>query len=141
MFWGEYKHTIDDKGRLTIPAKYRIQLHEAIVARGLDRNLVLYPLSEWQQFAQKLKQLPITDPNARALQRLFFSGAQDVSPDRQGRILLPAYLREYAGIESDVVIAGMESYIEIWNPESWTAMLETVQDTESHAEAWQALGI
>jgi MraZ protein len=141
VFWGEYTHTIDDKGRLTIPAKYRYQLQDAIIARGLDRHLVLYPTSEWRQFADRLKQLPITDPSARALQRLFFAGAQDVSPDRQGRILIPPYLREYASIDSSVVIAGMESYVELWNPDSWRDMLASVQDTEAHTAAWQALGI
>jgi MraZ protein len=141
MFWGEYAHTIDEKGRLTIPAKYRDQLHEAIVTRGLDHNLVLYPTSEWQQLAERLKQLPITDPYARALQRLFFSGAQDVSPDRQGRILIPPYLREYAGIVNSVVIAGMESYVEVWNPEAWARVLESLQDTEANAAGWQALGV
>jgi MraZ protein len=141
VFWGEFTHTIDEKGRLTIPAKYRHQLQEAIITRGLDRNLVLYPTAAWRQLADRLRQLPITDPNARALQRLFFSGAQEVSPDRQGRVLIPPYLREYAGVESDVIIAGMESYVEIWNPNAWAKVLASVQDTEAHAAAWQALGI
>ncbi|GAB4434302.1 MAG: division/cell wall cluster transcriptional repressor MraZ [Anaerolineae bacterium] len=141
MFWGEYTHTIDEKGRLTIPAKYRIELHEAMITRGLDRNLVLYPVAEWEQMAGRLRQLPITDPSARALQRLFFSGAQEVTPDRQGRILIPPYLREYAGIDSNVIIAGMQTYVEIWNPEAWMSELQSVQDTKANAEAWRALNI
>lgn len=141
MFFGEYAHTIDDKGRLTIPAKYRVDLHEAMITRGLDRNLVLYPMAEWQQFVERLKQLPITDPSSRRLQRLFFSGAQEVSPDRQGRILIPPYLREYAGIGTEVIIAGMEDFVEIWSPAAWRTELASVQDTDANADAWRALGI
>ncbi len=141
MFFGEYLHSIDDKGRLTIPAKYRERLGKAIVTRGLDHNLAFYPLPAWEQLAARLRQLPMTDPNARALQRLIFSGAQEVSPDKQGRILVPPYLREYAGIVQSTVIAGMESYIELWNPEAWAEMLESVQNTEANAANWQALGI
>lgn len=141
MFWGEYSHTIDDKGRLTIPAKHRDRLGEAIITRGLDRNLALYPLPAWEQLVSRLRELPITDPNARALQRLIFSGAQEVSPDKQGRILVPPYLREYAGITQSAVIAGMESYVEIWDPEAWAKTLEIVQNTEANAANWQALGI
>ncbi len=141
MFLGEYQHTIDEKGRLTIPAKHRIELNEAMITRGLDHNLVLYPMSEWEQLAARLRQLPITDPSARALQRLFFSGAQEVTPDRQGRILIPPYLREYAGIENDVIIAGMQSYVEIWSPAAWSSELKSVQDTRANADAWRALGV
>jgi MraZ protein len=141
VFWGEYEHTIDDKGRLTIPAKYRDRLGEAMVTRGLDHNLVLYPISEWEQLAAKLHQLPLTDASARALQRLIFSGAQEVSPDKQGRILVPPYLREYAGITGSAVIAGMESYIEIWDPAAWTRTLDIVLNTDAHAASWQTLGI
>jgi MraZ protein len=112
-----------------------------MVTRGLDHNLVLYPISEWEQLATKLRQLPLTDPNARALQRLIFSGAQEVSPDKQGRILVSPYLREYAGITGSAIIAGMESYIEIWNPAAWTRTLDIVLNTDAHAANWQTLGI
>ncbi len=141
MFWGEYEHTVDQKGRLTIPAKYREHVDTAMVTRGLDRNIVLYPPAAWEELAARLRALPMTDPNARALQRLIFSGAQEVSPDKQGRVLIPPYLREYAGITDHAVIAGMESYVEIWNPTAWTDVLESVQNTEAHAVNWQALGI
>ncbi|MBN1286856.1 MAG: division/cell wall cluster transcriptional repressor MraZ [Anaerolineae bacterium] len=141
MFWGEYSHSIDEKGRLTIPAKYRDRLGEAIITRGLDHNLALYPLPAWEQLVARLRQLPMTDPNARALQRLIFSGAQEVAPDKQGRILVPPYLREYAGVTQNAVIAGMESYVEIWSPDAWAETLEMVQNTEANAANWQALGI
>jgi MraZ protein len=141
MFYGEFTHTIDDKGRLIIPAKYRDKLGEAMVTRGLDHHLVLYPLPAWEQLVEKLRLLPMTDPNARDLRRLIFSGAQEVVPDKQGRILVPPYLREYAGITQGAVIAGLESHIEIWNPEAWGKTLESVQNTDAHATNWQALGI
>src|SRR5690606_1936678 len=95
---GEYHHTLDDKGRLIVPAKFREGLGErCVVTRGLDRCLFVYPLSEWRVMEEKLKQLPLTQRDARAFARFFFSGASDLEIDKQGRIMLPASLREYAG--------------------------------------------
>ncbi len=127
MFWGEYAHHLDDKGRLIIPARFRPQLaHGAILTRGLDRNLVIYPQDAWQGVTERLNQMPITHPTARALRRLLFSGAVELSLDRQGRMLIPGYLRLYAGLEDEVLIAGMETFLELWEPSGWRTTLEDV---------------
>lgn len=127
MFWGEYAHHLDDKGRLIIPARFRPQLlHGAILTRGLDRNLVIYPQDAWQAVTERLNQMPITHPTARALRRLLFSGAVELSLDRQGRMLIPGYLRLYAGLQDEVLIAGMETFLELWEPSGWRATLEDV---------------
>ena len=119
MFMGQYEHTIDAKGRTIIPAKYREGLGETfIITRGLDGCLYLYPSDAWQEFADKLQSLPSTLQN-RKIQRQFLSKAMEVSLDKQGRILLPATLREFAGLEKDVLLAGMLDHIEIWNEERW----------------------
>jgi MraZ protein len=127
MFWGEYAHHLDDKGRLIIPARFRPQLTQgAILTRGLDRNLVIYPQDAWQAVTERLNQMPITHPTARALRRLLFSGAVELSLDRQGRMLIPGYLRLYAGLQDEVLIAGMETFLELWEPTGWRATLEDV---------------
>jgi MraZ protein len=127
MFWGEYAHHLDDKGRLIIPARFRPQLSQgAILTRGLDRNLVIYPQDAWQAVTERLNQMPITHPTARALRRLLFSGAVELSLDRQGRMLIPGYLRIYAGLKDEVLIAGMETFLELWEPSGWRATLEDV---------------
>ena len=125
MFWGEYSHQVDKKGRLIIPARYRAQLTDhAILTRGMDRNLVIYPESTWEMVTQQLHDMPITHPTARALRRLLFSGAIELSLDRQGRVLLPAYLREYASVEETILLVGMETYIELWEPGHWYSTLD-----------------
>ena len=127
MFWGEYSHCIDKKGRLIIPARYRSHLCDgAFLTRGLDKNLVIYPNDSWQQLKQQLDELSITNAQGRGLRRLFFSGAIDITLDRQGRLLIPAYLREYAGLESDAFVVGMESFIEIWKPSRWHSNLDHI---------------
>lgn len=127
MFWGEYAHQLDSKGRLIIPARFRTHLTEnAILTRGLDRNLVIYPEAAWRTVTQQLNQMPITQPTSRALRRLLFSGAMEMMLDKQGRILLPAHLRTYAGIQTEVLLVGMETFIEIWEPANWHAALEGV---------------
>jgi MraZ protein len=139
MFLGEYRHTIDEKGRLTIPAKFRGLLAAGLViTRGFDRNLMAFSLEGWQELAERVKQLPLSDPSAREFRRRVFGGAIDLVPDRQGRVLLPPYLREFARIEAEVVITGMESYLEIWNSDDWTAVRESV---EGDAQRWETLGI
>lgn len=121
MFIGEYIHTIDEKGRLAIPYRFRKYLKEgAVVAKGLvDKCLCLYPKEEWEKLSAKLTSLPISDPKARAFTRLIFSGATEVKFDRQGRILLPNYLREYASLKNQAVVAGVYSRVEIWEAEAW----------------------
>lgn len=127
MFWGEYSHQLDNKGRLIIPSRYRALLNEqAMLTRGLDQNLVIYPEKAWQTVTEQLNQVPITHPTARALRRLLFSGAVQLSLDKQGRVIIPTYLRNYAGLEEEVLLVGMENYIEIWEPSRWLAALDGV---------------
>ena len=141
MFLGEYTHTIDDKGRLTIPAKYRGELAAGlVVTRGFDLNLMIFPVDGWQELADKILSRPMGDKDVRTLRRRVFSGAVDLSPDRQGRIVLPAYLREFAGIDGEVVVAGVFNYIEVWSAEAWQPVRETIENS-SDADRWQALGI
>lgn len=139
MFLGEYRHTIDEKGRLTIPAKFRALLAAGmVVTRGFDRNLMAFSLEGWEELAARVKDLPWSDPGAREFRRRIFSGAVDLIPDRQGRVLLPAYLREFANIGDDVVITGMLDHLEIWNSNSWEPVREAAEGDEQH---WENLGI
>ena len=120
MFMGEYNHTIDAKGRLIIPAKFREALgEEFILTRGLDGCLSIYPMDEWKSFEEKLKALPLTDKNARAFLRFFVAGATSCELDKQGRILVPSTLREFAGLEKEVVLTGNLTRIEVWSKERW----------------------
>lgn len=122
MFLGQYQYTIDDKGRITIPSRFRDELLGGLViTRGLDRCLSLYPMGVWKEIADKVNALPITSPQGRALRRLFFADATDVAPDRQGRILIPERLLEYAGLDSadEAVVVGLDQYMELWEPQHW----------------------
>ena len=117
---GEYSHTIDTKGRLIIPSKFREELGETfVVTKGLDGCLFVFSDEEWKAFEIKLKSLPLTNKNARQFARFFVAGATPCELDKQGRILLPATLREFAGLEKDVVLTGMLNRIEIWSKEKW----------------------
>jgi len=121
MFMGEFQHTIDGKGRLIVPSRFREALGDRFVAtKGLDNCLFVYPLDEWQALEQKLKSLPFTRADARAFVRFFFSGASECEIDKQGRILLPANLREYAKLDKDVVVLGVSSRVEIWSADEWS---------------------
>lgn len=120
MFTGEFQHTLDEKGRVIIPAKLREGLGDVImITRGLDRCLFIYPLEAWKKIEQKLKKLPLTRSEARAFARYFFSGAAEVEIDKQGRILIPQNLREYAGIEKEVAIIGVSDRVEVWSEAAW----------------------
>jgi len=141
MFLGEYQYIIDDKGRLTIPAKFRRPLLDGLViTRGLDRNLTIYPLDEWAKLVEKIESLPLGDPQARKLRRLIFAGASDVEPDKQGRVNIPAYLLEYGAISKEVVVAGVNAYIELWAPEQWQSVRIALEDKDN-ASRWISLGI
>lgn len=136
MFWGEYSHQLDEKGRLIIPARYRPQLFQgAILTRGLDHNLVIYPDDTWRGLSERLNQMPLTHPTARALRRLLFSGAVELSLDRQGRVLIPVYLRDYASLHDEVLIAGMETFVELSQPDNWRATLNNVSQSLAQVEA------
>ena len=120
MFMGEYSHTIDTKGRLIIPSRFREELGETfVVTKGLDGCLFVFSDEEWKAFEIKLKSLPLTNKNARQYARFFVAGATPCELDKQGRILLPATLREFAGLEKDVVLTGMLNRIEIWSKDKW----------------------
>lgn len=127
---GEFQHTIDDKGRLIIPARFREGLGERFVAtKGLDNSLFVYPMHEWQALEQKLRQLPFTKADARAFVRFFFSGATECELDKQGRILVPPPLREYGQIKRDVVIIGVSSRVEVWAREVWEAYSQRAESS------------
>lgn len=120
MFMGEYSHTIDDKGRIIIPAKFREELGSTFVlTRGLDQCVFGYPLEEWEQLEKKLKALPFTKKDARAFTRFFFSGATDSQLDKQGRVGISAPLRQYAKLDKDCVVIGVSNRIEIWDKTIW----------------------
>ncbi len=120
MFLGEYLHTVDEKGRLTIPSKYRVHLEDGMVAtRGLDRCIVVYPMKVWKDLVDKIMSLPSTPRPTREYARLIFSAASDLRADRQGRILIPAVLYNYAEIDSEAVIVGMNNRFEVWQPKRW----------------------
>ena len=140
---GEYLHTIDDKGRLILPAKFRDELGDSfIVTKGLDNCLFVYDMKEWAILETKLKQLPLAKPEARAFVRFFFSGGAEVACDKQGRVLLPNNLREYAHIDKDVVVIGVSNRIEIWNKDTWDTYNEHIAPTVAQiAESLVDLGI
>lgn len=122
MFMGQFQHSLDPKGRLIIPAKFRELLGDTfILTKGLDRCLFVYPKDEWAVLEQKLKSLPFTQKDARAFIRFFFSGAVEIEMDKQGRILIPPQLREHARIDRDLVIIGVSNRAEIWSAEEWEA--------------------
>lgn len=144
MFMGEYRHSIDEKGRLIIPAKFRELLGDCfVVTKGLDNCLFIYPNHEWQAFEEKLKALPIANKGARKFSRFFLAGASPCSFDKQGRILLPPNLREFACIEKEVVLIGVSSRIEIWSKDYWDTYNNEDDDLnmEDIAEQMADLGI
>ncbi len=123
MFMSEYNHTVDTKGRLIVPSKFREQLgDEFVVTKGMDGCLFVYANDDWSAFEQKLTSLPLINKEARKFARFFLAGAAQVEVDKQGRILLPANLRQFAGLEKDVVLVGVGSRIEIWSRENWENM-------------------
>lgn len=142
MFMGEYNHTIDAKGRLIVPAKFREVLGDQfVVTKGLDGCLFVYPDQEWTAFEEKLRTLPLTNKNARQFTRFFLAGAAACEVDKQGRILLPQVLRDFAKLEKDVVLVGVASRIEIWSKEVWDASISTYDtDMDEVAENMESLG-
>ncbi len=143
MFIGEYQASIDDKGRISIPAKFRPQLKSKIVVtRGLDNSLFLYTLDEWKKLATKLASLPISTANTRAFSRLMLAGAMDVELDGQGRVMLPEYLRSYAQVGKSVVIAGLYNRLELWDEAKWNEYKKNTEETSGNiAEAMGELGV
>ena len=143
MFIGEYAHTIDEKGRTALPSKMRRDLGSgAVITRGIDNCLWVFPKSEWQVLAEKLSDLPLSDANSRAFSRLMLAGAMEVTFDSQGRALIPGYLRKYAGLSKSVIIAGLYKRLEIWDQAKWTAYKEkTEKATDEIAKHMADLGV
>lgn len=122
VFIGEFHHTLDEKGRLAIPVKFRAELAQgAVVTRGLDRSLFLYPKEEWEKQAAKIAALPLGQADTRAFARLMLAGAMDADVDKSGRITIPEYLRQYAGLSKNAVLTGLYGRIEIWDESAWDA--------------------
>lgn len=143
MFIGEFTHTIDIKGRIAIPAKFRRFLEKgAVVTRGLDGSLFLYPISEWQALAEKLSKMPLSQASSRAFARLMLAGAMDVEIDGQGRIVVPEYLRRYAELGKRAIVAGLFNRIEIWDFERWQHFKsESERNSADIVEKLKELGI
>ncbi len=143
MFIGEYQATLDDKGRISVPAKFRPLLKKKIVVtRGLDNSLFLYPMDEWKKLGEKLASLPIATAQTRAFSRHMLAGAMDCEIDKQGRIILPGYLKAFAKITKKVIIAGLYNRIEIWSDELWSVYkAQTEAASNDIAEQLGSLGV
>jgi len=143
MLLGEYQHSIDAKGRVILPAKLRDEIGEDCIAtKGLEKCLFVYPKQEWKVIEGKLKQLPLAKAEARAFVRFFFSGAAELECDKQGRVLIPANLREYAALDKDIVIIGVLNRIEIWDKAVWEEYNNQISPTVTDiAEQLVDLGI
>lgn len=143
MFIGEYSHSIDDKGRMAVPVKFRSALGRgAVVTRGLDGCLFVYTSAEWKKLADKLAALPIAQANTRAFGRLMLAGAMEVDIDSQGRVLIPDYLRKYAGLAKQVVVTGLYNRLELWDEAAWTKYKSsTERSSVDIAEALSTLGV
>lgn len=143
MFIGEYSHTIDQKGRMAVPIKMRAKLSDgAVVTRGIDACLFIYPKTDWEKLAEKLSNLPLTDVRARSFVRLMLSGAMDVEFDKQGRVLLPFYLRQYANLKKQTVIVGLYNRLEVWDEKAWQEFKTSAEKNSSDiAEHLSSLGV
>ena len=138
MFIGTFTHSFDDKGRLTLPAKFREELASGVVVtKGIDNSLFAYPRTVFEALAARMATLPLTERNVA---RHFFANAADDIPDRQGRILIPQHLREYAGLDGETVITGLYDHLEIWHPDQWAAV-SAQEDSEALAERLRPYGI
>jgi MraZ protein len=127
---GEYQHSVDTKGRLIVPSKFRDALGESfVITRGLDNCLFGYPMDEWRKLEEKLKSLPMTKKDARSFARFFFSGATEVEIDKQGRINIPSALLQHANLLKECVVVGVSSKIEIWSKEAWELYFEEAKDS------------
>lgn len=142
MFIGEYSHSIDDKGRVSVPVKFRDELAVGcILTRGLDGCLWVYSTEEWAKIAENIAGMPVTQKNARSFARFILSGAMDMKIDKAGRINLPKYLADYAEIKSKVVITGMHNRLEIWSAEKWQSFKEEMEsNSEEVAENLAEIG-
>jgi len=143
LFIGEYQHLIDEKKRLAVPSKFRVELkNKVVVTRGLDKCLFVYPMRAWEELASKLGTLPVGESGTRSFTRLMLAGAVDVDVDKQGRILIPDYLKVYAGLAKNVVIAGLYNRLEIWDEKKWNAYKKGAEkNSDEIAEQLGKLGV
>ena len=144
MFLGQYQHSLDEKGRVILPAKFRGQLEGgAYMARGLDGCVCVYPTDEWERVSNNMRELSTRGPQERQAARSFFAGAAEVTPDRQGRVPVPVHLRDFGGLslDRDVVVAGVLSRIEIWDAERWAQREEEGEQVITAAEGIPDFGI
>ena len=142
MFTGEYRHSVDEKGRLAVPARFRTQLDGgAFISKWIDGCLAIFTRAEWDQLADKVGSLPIADPNARNFSRFIFSSAFDFELDRQGRLVVPPGLRSWAGLEADAIVVGARDHAEVWSPARWAQYQAQIETAEALAEHLTGLGI
>lgn len=143
MFIGEYQHSIDPKKRLALPSKLRAELkNKVVVTRGLDKCLFIYPMKAWEELAGKLGTMPVGESSTRSFVRLMLAGANDCEVDKQGRILIPDYLKEYAGLDKNVIIAGLYNRLEIWDESKWNEYKKVSEkNTDEIAEQLGRLGV
>jgi MraZ protein len=143
MFIGEHRHSIDEKGRLQVPAKWRGQLAEgAVVTKGFDGSLKLYPVALWQEKAAELTTLPQSQPASRAFVRQTLAGAVDLEPDKLGRFVIPPFLRQFASLGKDTVLAGLADHIEIWDVKAWDEYQQSIDPSSpEYVETLTNIGI
>lgn len=142
MFTGEYRHSVDDKGRVAVPARFRSQLADGVfVSRWIDGCLAVFPRTAWEDLSAKVAQLPVGDAGSRAFQRFLFGGAIETELDRSGRVLVPEYLRSWAGLEADAVLVGSRDHAEIWAPDRWDAVRRGLENPDELAQHLAGLGI
>jgi len=142
MFLGRYEHTVDDKGRVTIPARYRELLENgAYVTQGFDHNLIVLPAPSFENMYLHVNDLSMTDPTARQLKRFIFANAERCDFDRAGRMLLPQFLRDAAQLDGAAILVGVGDYFEIWSPKNWALQNELLQDTEITTQRFAALNL
>lgn len=143
MFLGRYHHTVDEKGRLTIPARYRdlLAAEGAYLTQGFDSNINVYPIPIFERISLRVNRLSMTDPSARLLRRIMFSNAELVVLDKAGRILVPHFLREGLNLDSEAVIVGMGDYFEIWSPNQWVGQTAMMEESEPIAVRFMDLDL
>lgn len=142
MFLGQYQHNLDNKGRLTIPARYRDLLEEgAYITQGFDRNLMVMTVAAFEAFSQRVRSMSITDPKARLLRRLLFSKGERLEVDKSGRILIPQFLRQAADLDGEAVVVGVGDYFEIWSPQNWNEQAAKLEDADTNSDLFAVFDI
>jgi MraZ protein len=142
VFLGQFAHNVDAKGRLTVPVRFRASLAAgAFVTQGFERNLMVYTTDSFERLAKRANVLSSTDPEARAVRRMIFGGATEVSLDSVGRILIPPFLREFAELKEEVTVVGVGEYFEIWSTQAWLKELASVTDAESNSRRFAAFDL